>query len=207
MPVKATMTVNTTIVKQFKHMVVHATEANLKLALLYGHVDEDGRESADRNLHVRVMLLQEFYNALEYLTLCLIHALHLSLAELSLLLALVHIGIHYVGGTKEMEDVGMCLGIIAEHIQGILKQRACNLLPPWLSLALQFLLGFRSVVLNRLQFLFLLSHVLAIERRVSYDTLDTVEMPLKMFIIEQTDKQKHSTLNKSTLDSVFVSSI
>ncbi len=159
-------------------MVVHTTEANLKLAFLYGHVDEDGRESADRNLHIRVMLLHEFYNALEYLTLCLIHALHLSFAELSLLLALVHIGIHHVGSTEEVEDVGMCLRFIAEHIQGILKQRVCNLLPPWLSLALQFLLGFRCLVFNRLQFLFLLSHVLAIERRGCYDTLDTVEMPL-----------------------------
>ena len=142
MPVKATMTVNTTIVKQFKHMVVHAAEANLKLALLYGHVDENGRESADRNLHVRIMLLHEFYNALEYLILCLIHAPHLSLAELSFLLALVHVCIHHIGSTEEMEDAGMCLGLIAEHIQGILEQRACNLLPPWQSLVLQFLLGY-----------------------------------------------------------------
>ena len=104
-------------------MTAHAAEADLKLALLYGHVDEYGRESADRDMHIRILFFREFYNAPEYLTLCLIHALHLSLAELSLLLALVHIGIHHVGGTKEMKDVGMCLGLIAEHIQGILKTK------------------------------------------------------------------------------------
>lgn len=96
------------------------------------------------------------------------------------MVALVHIGIHHIGSTQEMEDVGMGLRLISKDVQCVFEESTGNSLIPRYALYCFALLVLFVFILFEYFLLFL--HVDAIERRENSRTsilyLNISELPL-----------------------------
>ena len=100
----------------FQHIPGHTPETQLKPMLLHLHVNKHGRKRTHRDCDMRVMLLSQADYAVENLTLCLKHTVHILQGIVYAAVAPVDIGVYHVCSAKEMKDVGMSLRLVAKHI-------------------------------------------------------------------------------------------
>lgn len=177
----------------------HAPETNLEVHLLDLHVDEDGRERADGDAYMLVVLFGQTDEAFEDLLFSLEHTVNLLHGEgARIVVALIDIGVNHVGGAEEMENVSMRLRSVAQHIEGILKECARDLLIPRLPCC-HVLFGILSGgEFLALQFLLMLFSVLNVERRIGYHALNAVKVPFEVFVVEKADEHEHTALYDAT---------
>ena len=185
------VTADTCIDDAVEDLTCHATETDLKIMFLHTHVDENGGHRIDGERHIGIFLFCQPNQTFEDLLLGLEHTVHLFHRERALVVALVHVCVHHIGRTQEMEDVGMGLRLVSKDVQCIFEECSGNFLKPR-----QALLCLVFLVL----FVFLLFlHVATVERRIGCHPFDAVEVPVQVFAVKKTDESEHPFLYQPSL--------
>ena len=105
----------------FQDFSGHAPETDLEIVFLHLHVDKYGGKGVDCDGHIGVVFFSEPNQTFENLLFGLEHSVDLFRGEVDAVIAVIDVRVHHIGGTEEMEDVGMRLRFVSQHIERVFK--------------------------------------------------------------------------------------